>query len=51
MSKGPGNPSLFDGSPASQACYDAAFDAWAAAKAHIHSAWIGSGEDRNRIER
>jgi len=51
MSKGPGNPSLFDGSPASQACYDAAFDAWAAAKAHIHSAWMYNADPANLTRR
>jgi hypothetical protein len=37
---GPDTTSLFDDSPADQAAYDAAFDAWAAAKARIHDAWM-----------
>ena len=44
---GPGTPSLFDGSPAGQACYDAAFGAWAAAKTHIHSAWMYNADPAN----
>jgi hypothetical protein len=43
----PGTPSLFDDRPASQAAYDAAFDAWAAAKAHIHTAWMYNAAPAN----
>jgi len=44
---GPDTPSLFDDSPASQAAYGAAFDAWAAAKAHIHTAWMYNADPAN----
>ena len=44
---GPGTPSLFDGSPVGQAAYDAAFDAWAAAKTHIHAAWMYNADPAN----
>ena len=43
----PGTPSLFDGTSASQACYDAAFDAWTAAKAHIHTGWMYNADPAN----
>ena len=40
-------PSLFDGSSANQAAYDAAFAAWAAAKTHIHTAWMFNADPAN----
>jgi hypothetical protein len=40
-------PSLFDNSSASQAAYDAAFDAWAAAKNHIHTTWMFNADPAN----
>ena len=44
---GPDAPSLFDGSSAEQAAYDIAFDAWAAAKAQIHGAWMYNADPAN----
>jgi superfamily II DNA or RNA helicase len=46
----PGNPdipSLFEDGQTSRAPYDAAFDAWAAAKAHIHAAWMYNADPAN----
>jgi hypothetical protein len=40
-------PSLFDDNTAGQAAYEAAFDAWAAAKAHIHDAWMYNADPAN----
>jgi hypothetical protein len=46
----PGSPdttSLFDDNPASQAAYDAALDAWTAAKARIHDGWMYNADRAN----
>lgn len=43
----PDAPSLFGESSASQAAYDVAFDAWAAAKNHIHTAWMFNADPAN----
>jgi superfamily II DNA or RNA helicase len=41
-------PSVFDaGKRSRQALYDAAFEAWAAAKAHIRSAWMHNADPAN----
>jgi superfamily II DNA or RNA helicase len=44
---GADTPSLFDGGEASQASYDAAFDAWAAARTHIHTGWMYNADPAN----
>jgi len=44
---GQDTPSLFDGTATYQALYDAAFDAWAAAKTHIHAAWMYTADPAN----
>jgi hypothetical protein len=46
----PGKPdesSLFEAAIATQIYYDAAFDAWAAAKDHIHRAWMFNADPAN----
>lgn len=43
---GPGATSIFAGS-AAHTWYDAAFDAWAAAKDHIHQAWMHNSDPAN----
>jgi hypothetical protein len=43
---GTDSPSLFDGD-GHQALYDAAFDAWATAKDHIHRAWMFNADPAN----
>ena len=46
----PGKPdesSLFEAAIAAQIYYDAAFDAWAAAKDHIHRAWMFNADPAN----
>jgi hypothetical protein len=40
-------PSLFEDNMAGQAAFDAAFDAWAVAKAHIHDAWMYNADPAN----
>jgi hypothetical protein len=44
---GADTPSLFDGGEASLASYDAAFDAWAAARTHIHTGWMYNADPAN----
>ncbi len=44
---GPDTASLFDDGPVSRAAYDAAFDAWAAAKTRIHAAWMYNADPAN----
>lgn len=43
----PGTPSLFSDQALGPTVYDAAFDAWAAAKAHIHAAWMWNADPAN----
>jgi superfamily II DNA or RNA helicase len=46
----PGNSdvtSIFEAPLAAQVCYDAAFDAWAIAKVHIHQAWMYNADPAN----
>ncbi len=45
-------PSLFAATgPSVDRAYDAAFDAWAAAKAHIHAAWMFNADPANLTHR
>jgi superfamily II DNA or RNA helicase len=39
--------SLFESGVAATACYEAAFDAWAVARAHIHEAWMFNADPAN----
>ncbi len=39
--------SIFEAALAAQVCYDAAFDAWAVAKEHIHKAWMYNADPAN----
>jgi superfamily II DNA or RNA helicase len=43
----PDAPSIFEDYTAGHAAYNAAFDAWAAAKAHIHDAWMFNADPAN----
>jgi superfamily II DNA or RNA helicase len=44
---GPDTVSIFEAGLTAQLCYDAAFDAWALAKDHIHKGWMYNADPAN----